>query len=367
MKLYCEGLDLMEAVLKVVKATSTKTTNPILEGIKLTAKDNSLTLVATDGELAIEQTINADVKIEGEIVLPGRLFSDFVKKISNEQIELSLDENNRMRITYTDSEVYLQCLSAEEFPSIQQVNCDEYVEVNQKHLKELIEKTIFSVALDNNRPVLRGCLFEIEENNLIAVSLDGYRLATAKKPIISYNGNFSVVIPGRSLNEISKLLTDENENIKIFTQKNYVMVNVKSTKIISRILGTKNEYINYKEILPKNSYTEIIVPKAQLEDSLERVAILTRTNINNLVSLNIRENIMTLSAKSEMGTVTENLSVSLKGEDIKIGFDTFFIRECLRAINDEYIKIKFKSVIDPCVITPNEGEEYLFLILPLKA
>lgn len=367
MKLYCEGLDLMEAVLKVVKATSNKTTNPVLEGIKITAKNNSLTLVATDGELAIEQTINADVKVEGEIVMPGRLFSDFVKKISNEQIELSLDENNRMRISYTDSEVYLQCLSAEEFPTIQQVELDEFIELNQKDLKDLIEKTIFSVALDNTRPILRGCLFEIENNNLIAVSLDGYRLATAKKAIKSNSGNFSVVIPGRSLNEISKLLSDDDQTIKIFSQKNYVMVNVNSTKIISRILGTKNEYINYKQILPQSSNTEIIVPKAQLEDSLERVAILTRTNINNLVSLNIRENLMTLSAKSEMGTVTENLSVSLKGEDIKIGFDTFFIRECLRAINDEYVKIKFNGEINPCVITPNEGDEYLFLILPLKA
>ena len=145
------------------------------------------------------------------------------------------------------------------------------------------------------------------------------------------------------------------------------MVNVNSTKIISRILGTKTEYINYRQILPQTSSTEIIVPKAQLEDSLERVAILTRTNINNLVNLNIHENIMTLSAKSEMGTVTENLSVSLKGDEIKIGFDTFFIRECLRAISDEYIKIKFNGEINPCVITPNEGDDYLFLILPLKA
>lgn len=367
MKLYCEGLDLMEAVLKVVKATSNKTTNPILEGIKLTANSNTLTLVATDGELAIEQTINADVKIDGEIVLPGRLFSDFVKKISNEQIELSLDENNRMRISYTDSEVYLQCLSAEEFPTIQQVATDEYVEIKQSDLKDLIEKTIFSVALDNTRPILRGCLFEIENNNLVAVSLDGYRLATSKKQIVSSSGEFSVVIPGRSLNEISKLIENGEEAIKIYSQKNFVMVKVNSTKIISRILGTKTDYINYKQILPQSSSTEIIIPKAQLEDSLERVAILTRTNINNLVNLNIRDNILTLSAKSEIGTVTENLSVSLKGDEIKIGFDTFFIRECLRAISDEYIKIKFNGEINPCVIVPNEGENYLFLILPLKA
>lgn len=367
MKLYCEGLDLMEAVLKVVKATSSKTTNPILEGIKIKAENNTLTLVATDGELAIEQTINADVKIEGEIVMPGRLFSDFVKKISNEQIELSLDENNRMRISYTDSEVYLQCLSAEEFPAIAQIGLENFVELKQTDLKNLIEKTIFSVALDNTRPILRGCLFEIENDQIISVSLDGYRLATTKKPIISKSGEFSVVIPGRSLNEISKLLLDDETPIKIYSQKNYVMVKVNSTKIISRILGTKTDYINYKQILPQTNSTEIIVPKAQLEDSLERVAILTRTNINNLVNLNIRENLMTLSAKSDMGTVTENLNISLKGDDIKIGFDTFFIRESLRAISDEYIKIKFNGEINPCVITPNEGDSYLFLILPLKA
>lgn len=367
MKLYCEGLDIADAVLKVVKATSSKTTNPILEGIKITAKNNKLTLVATDGELAIEQTINADVKIEGEIVAPGRLFSDFVKKISNEQIELSLDENNRLKISYTDSEVFLQCLGAEEFPTIPQISGEQYVELKQQDLKDLIEKTIFSVALDNNRPVLRGCLFEIENNRLISVALDGYRLATSSKQIVSTTEDFSVVIPGRSLNEISKLITEEQETIKIFAQKNYVMVEVKGTKIISRILGTKNDYVNYRQILPSVSNTEIIVPKSQLEDSLERVAIVTRTNVNNLVSLNIRENLMTLSAKSDVGNVTENITVSLKGDEIKIGFDNFFIRECLRAIKDEYIKIKFCGEINPCVIVPNEGDEYLFLILPLKA
>lgn len=367
MKLFCEGLDLSDAVLKVIKAASNKSTNPILEGIKLTAEDNLLTLVATDGELAIEKKIKADVKVEGEVVVPGKLFSEFVKKLSNEQIELSLNENNQMRIKYTDSQVYIQCLNAKEFPNIQKIDNSQFFGIKQNDFKDIIEKTIFSVALDDTRPILKGCLFVVEDNKLTSVALDGYRLALAIKPIKEASSRITMIVPGRSLNEISKLLNDTEDDIRVFVQQNFLMVQIDNTKIITRLLGNENDFIKYKQIIPAEYKTTLAVNKAQLEDSLERVAILARASNDNAVKLNIRENVMTLTCNSDLGNVTENITVALTGNDLQIAFDNFFLRECLKSVKDEYVKIQLNGSINPCVIVPNEGNDYLFLILPMKS
>lgn len=364
MKAYCEGLDLVEAVQKVIKAASNKTVNPILEGIKLTAEDDTLTLVATDSELAIEKKIKADVKVEGETVVPGKFFSEFVKKLANEQIELDLNEKNQLKIKYTDSEVYIQCLNALEYPSIQKIDNAQFFTINQNNLKSLIDKTIFSVALDDSRPILKGCLFEIEENQITSVALDGFRLAKATYPIIEQTARVSVIIPGRSLNEISKLLDDSEENIRVFIQRNYLMVQVDNTKIITRLID--GDFINYKQIINNDFSTIITVNKAQFEDSLDRASILGRMTNDNVVKLNIKDNTLTLSATNEIGNVTEKINIVLNGNEMSISFDSRFLKDCLRAVSDEFIKLCFTTSVSPCIIKANEGENYLFLVLPLK-
>jgi DNA polymerase-3 subunit beta len=364
MKVLCQGLDLSEAILKVIKAASNKTTNPILEGIKLTAEDNTLTLVATDGELAIEKRIVADVKIEGETVVPGKFFSEYVKKLANEQIELTLKDNNQLRLKYTDSEVFIQCLNVLEFPNIQKIESEEYFEIEQAELKDLINKTIFSVSLEDTRPVLKGCLFEVEEGQITSVALDGYRLALAKKPIKKATAKVSLIIPGRSLSEMSKLLEDSNETTKVYMQKNYVMLEQNNTKVITRLLD--GDFINYKQIIPTEFESTVTVNRLQLEDALDRASILARVSSDNSVKFNVQDNTLSLKAKSEIGEVDENLTISLEGNDISISFDARFFKESLRVVEDEFITLCFTTSINPCVIKPNEGEEYLFLILPLK-
>ncbi len=364
MKAYCEGLDLVEAVQKVIKAASNKTINPILEGIKITAEDDTLTLVATDSELAIEKKIKADVKVEGETVVPGKFFSEFVKKLANEQIELDLNEKNQLKIKYTDSEVYIQCFNSLEYPTIQKIDNAQFFTISQSNFKELIEKTIFSVALDDSRPILKGCLFEIEENQITSVALDGFRLAKATYPILEQTARVSVIVPGRSLNEISKLLEDTDENIRVFIQRNYLMVQVDNTKIITRLID--GDFINYKQIISSNFATSVTVNKAQFEDSLDRASILGRISNDNVIKLSIKDNMLTLYSSSEIGNVTEKINIVQNGTDLTICFDSRFLKDCLRAIKDEFIKLCFTTSVNPCIIKANEGENYIFLILPLK-
>ncbi len=364
MKVYCEGLDLVDAVQKVIKAASNKTINPILEGIKITAEDDTLTFVATDSELAIEKKIKADVKIEGETVVPGKFFSEFVKKLANEQVELDLNEKNQLKIKYTDSEVTIQCFNSIEYPTIQKIDNAQFFTISQANFKDLIEKTIFSVALDDSRPILKGCLYEIDEKEITSVALDGFRLALAKYPILEQTARVSVIVPGRSLNEINKLLDDTDENIRVFIQRNYLMVQINNTKIITRLID--GDFINYRQILNDNFNTVITVNKLQLENSLDRASILGRMSNDNIIKLMIKENVLTLFSSSEIGNVTEKINIVQNGQDLTICFDSRFLKDCLRAVKDEFIKLCFTTSVNPCIIKANDGENYMFLVLPLK-
>ena len=365
MKLICEGLDLSDAVLKVIKATATRTTNPILEGIKLRASEDSLTLSATDLEISIEKTIPADVKIEGEVVVPGKFFAEFVKKLSSEQIELTLENGNAIKIKYTDSEGFIQCMNAEEFPEIKDLINPEKVVMKKADLKDLINKTIFSVATDDARPILKGCLFEISQNYITSVALDGYRLAMAKKDLVSTTAEFSAIVPARTLGEISKLLeTGEDEDVEVLIQKNYLMINIDNTRVITRLLD--GEFINYKQVIPQQTTSTVVINKRQLEEAIERASLLARMDKNNLVKFEIRDKLLTLTSASDIGNVTENITISLEGKDITIAFNARYMSECMRNIADEFIKINFTSAIAPCTITSSEGDEYLFLILPVR-
>ncbi len=364
MKLICEGLDLSDAVLKVIRATAVRTTNPILEGIKLHASEDTLTLSATDLEISIEKTIAADVKIPGDVVVPGKFFADFVKKLSNEQIELTLTDQNTIKIKYTDSEGFLQCLSADEFPIIRELSTPEKITIKRTDLKELIEKTIFSVAVDDARPILKGCLFEIENGTMTAVALDGYRLAMVKTEVACTSNKMSCIIPARSLNEISKLIDGNDDNIDILVGANHMMIDDGSVRIITRLL--EGEFIDYHKVIPVSTTTTIIVSKAQLEDGLERASLLARMDKNNLVKFDIRDRLLTLTSASNIGNVTENITISLDGKDLQIAFNARYLSDCMHTINDEFIKINFTSQIAPCTICSAEEDKYLYLILPVR-
>lgn len=364
MQVICDGLDLSEAVFKVSRAISVRTTNPILEGIKIVADENYIIVSATDLELSIEKKIKAEVKVEGETVVPGKFFSEFVKKLTKERIELITNDKNQLTIKYTDSQSTVQCYNALEYPAFNKIDSNEYFSLTESDLKNAINKTIFAVAVDDSRPILKGCLFEIENNNLTTVALDGYRLALCKTQLKYSNIKVNVIIPARSLAEISKLLGDEEDIINIYIQKNYIMVDLDDTKIISRLLD--GDFLNYKQIIPQNFETSVVINKKQFEDALDRASLLSRIGQNNLVKFDIKENNLEITSNSDLGNVNENVNVSFKGKDLKIAFNARYFTECARNLTDEFIKISFNNSTNPCVINPIDNDFYTFLILPVR-
>ena len=363
MKVICDGLDLSDAVLKVSKALSVKAANPALEGIKIIASGDSLTLVATDMELTIEKKIKADVLMEGETVVVGKYFVDFVKKLEKEQVELSRLFDAQLQIKYSDSESELQVYPVENFPVIEKKENENYFKMSQSDFKKVVEKVSVSCSTDESRPILKGCLFEIENNTLTAVALDGFRMSVVKKEVEA-SGSFKAVIPARTLNEITRLLEKDDQELIINIQKNSLSLQVENSVIYSRLI--EGDFVKYNHILPSSYENVVTVNKDAFLSSIERASIVARNDRYNLIKLDVKEDVMTVSAKSEVGNVNENVNVSLKGKDITIAFNGKYIMDFLKITDNDFINLNLNSPIDPCVITPVVDDGFLYLVLPLR-
>ena len=365
MKIVCNGYDLSDAGGKVIKAAGTKTVNPVLEGIKLECFDGAIKLTATDMELAIEKTISAEVKVEGSAVVPGRLFAEFVKKLDSERVELSVFGDNKMKIRYRDSEGELNCLPVDEFPVIKKLESAQKVTFLGKNLRDIINRVSFCVSADESRPILKGVCFTVENGDVTAVATDGYRLAKCVKTTEHSDGNVSAVIPARSLNEISRLIEDDEQPISVLFQKNYVAVDLGHTCITARVLD--GNYIDYRRIIPQRFETRATVVVEAFESSLERAILLARSDRNNLVRLDVHENIMDVSSGSEMGKIDEHLDIKLEGKDLSIAFNARYFTELIKYIGSECMTLSFNDAVQPCVVTPSgSAEDLLYLVLPVR-
>ena len=261
MKCVCEGIDLSDAVLKVVKACSSKTTVPVLECIKLSAKtiNNSS---ATDGEISIIRTINSEIYEEGEVCVPGKYFADFIKKLEGVQISLS-SEGKTMEIAYADSQTTMQVLSADDFPRIDLDITENSFALNTSDLKDFIRSTTFCCASDDSRPILKGCQFVINGDEICVTSLDGFRLGTVKGKVTSSTGNMEIICPARTLNEIEKMIPDGEGTTEIFIQRGIILVASDNTVLTSRLYG--GDFIKKENIIPKTSLLKLPLKRTSLK------------------------------------------------------------------------------------------------------
>ena len=364
MKVKCQGAELSDALAKVTKALPIKRSNPILDGVKITAQGDILTLFATDLELAIEKKINAEVLIEGECVIPGKLFADYAKKIEDEELELDLEQDHSLLIRYLDSEVKIKGYDPEDYPIFKEVSKERSFNVMKKEFKQLINKIIFNVATDEARPALRGCCLNIKEDHVEGVASDGYRLGLVKVPIVNNGIIETIVIPAKSMMELSRLIDDEDESMTVYVDRNYVMVDDElKTKVVTRLIA--ESYISYSKIIQTAFDSVVTVDKKSIENAIDRVSLINRNSKRYCVKFDIKENVMTLSAESEDGNVNENVPVTLNGKDLTAGFNSKYVMDCLKAIDDEYITLNFTSSTAPAIIK-GPGENWLYLILPLR-
>ena len=365
MKIIVNSLDLNDAVGKVSKALSAKDVAPVLECIKITAENDKLTLYATDKDLAIEKTVDANVIVGGAFLVPGRIFGDYIRGIAEQGSEISLEmvEDNRLLISSANSECNIGTLDVEDYPETESIGSEKYFAIQETNLKEIINNVIFSVATDDSRPMLRGVYFEAKEYTLSAVATDGYRFAMSKKVLEERVDEISATIPARSLSELSKLLADSDHILKVFIENNYLLVCMENTKLYTRLLA--GQYIKYDNIVPKEFLSTLLVNKENFERALNTASIMSRSEKNNLVVLDIEEYNMNLSSTSQYGTAKENITISLSGKDVRCAYNSKYINDCLKVITAETIKMEFAQH-NSCVITIKDSDEVLYFILPVK-
>lgn len=363
MKLTCDGLALSEAVLKVSKAMPTKKNNSVLEGIKMVAKDGYLTLTTTDLELAVITRIAADVQIEGELLVLGKLFADFVKSLSDEKITLECVGGKNITIKYGDNEGFIKCMDFDSYPVVDRIAENSSFSMAKDDLKDLINKVAFAASQEDSRPIFKGCLFEIIDNVITAVALDGYRLSLCKKTCVAQN-NGKYIIPARALNEILHIIDDAEDDIKLVFSNEKMMVEIGSTQLISRLI--MGEYINYRNIIASDFNSVGIMKRDQFFDSIKRVSIISRADKNNTVKLELSESVVFIDSHTEMGNIHESIPADIEGKDCVISFNCKYIQDIINVIDDEFIKINIKSSNSPCIFTPVDGDAYLFLVLPMR-
>lgn len=364
MKFICNEKNLAAAIGIVQKATSNKTTLPILKGILLEAEGSRLRMVGNNLDIAIENEMDADVHEAGSVVISSRLFGDIIRKLPDSDIIISTDEENNVHIGCEQSNFDLIGQPAEEFPSLPEVWDENKYEFDKNVFKNMVRQTIFAASIDETRPVLTGALIEIENKQACVVALDGYRLAL-KKVAVNGERNNKAVVPGQTLNEIMKIIGNEAEgSVWVSFSENHVLFTIDSIRITSRLL--EGDFINYKQIIPNEHKTRVKAQTRELLDGLERASLLAREGKNNLIKISIKDDIMKISSNAEIGSAEEKISIKLEGEDLLIGFNSKYLIEALRVLDTEYVYMDFTTSVNPCIIRPVDQDDYTYLVLPVR-
>lgn len=363
MKFVCDGTVLANAALVVSKACAVKTITPVLECIRLTAKNDGLLLKAYDGEISIEKKINAEVLEEGELCVNGKTFADFVNKISAYEAVISSDEKG-ISIQYGESETYMQTLSASDFPMFGENSLDsDYFEIKESEFKKLISEVVFCAATDDSRPILKGCLLQTDEGKLTATALDGFRMACSSVEIAGGSDRMKIVCPARTLTEISRML-DGDEILRVYASKNLLSVGVKDTVITSRLyLG---EFVRKENIYPNEFTTQATIRRAELIDSVERASVLIRGDKNNLVLFDIKPGKIVITANSEMGKVEETMLAEVEGKELKIAMNGKYIMDAVKALTEENIVLSFNLPVSPFTVENAGDNRCQYLVLPVR-
>lgn len=363
MNIICSKQKLQEGISIVTKAITGKTTMPVLEGIYIKATKEGLTLIGSDIDVSIETKVEADVIQEGSIVIDSRIFSEIIRKLPNSEVKIEISENDLIQITCEKSVFNLVFMNSSDYPSLPSINEDISVEVPQNLLKNMIKGASFAIAQDETRPILQGILFEVKNRELNLVALDGYRLAV-RNELLDVDNNIEVVIPGKTLNEVSKILEDNNDIVKITFTNNHILFNINNTKIISRLLDGK--FVNYVSLLPQEYKLLVNVKKQELQQGIERASLMAKDGNSNLIRLDVQEDILVITSNSQLGKVREEVNINLQGEGVQIAFNSRYLLDVLKNMEDDDVVIEMTSSVSPCVIKGRNSNSSKYLVLPVR-
>ena len=364
MKLICSKADLLKCVNIVLKAVPSRTTMPILECILIEATDGEVKFTTNDMELGIETKMEAKVLEAGTVAIDARIFSDIVRKLPDNDVTIVTEDNFNTTITCEKAKFTIVGKNGEDFSHISLIERNDGITISQFALKELIQQTIFSLAINENNKLMTGELFEIKDNILKVVSLDGHRIAIRKIELKNSYEDKKVIVPGKTLSEISKILSGEIEDmVNIYFSDNYILFEFDNTIVVSRLI--EGEYFKIDQMLSNDYETKVTINKREFLNCIDRATLLVKEGDKKPIIINILDEHMELKIESQIGSMDEDIDITKEGKDIQIGFNPKFLIDALKVIDDETIDIYLVNAKAPCFIK-NDKESYIYLILPVN-
>ena len=365
MKFSCEKALLQSAIAVTSRAVAQKSSIPALEGLLLHA-DSRLTISGYNLQTGIRTKVSADVTEPGEIVLNARLFGDIIRRMPDDVVVFTADDKQLVHLSCGDADFDILGLSAADYPELPMVEDDFSVSIQQKLLRAMIEETAFAVSTNESRPIHTGALFEITDQGLTMVAVDGFRLAIRREPLEKIDGGaFSFVAPGSALNEVEKICEDSDDLMTIIQGKRHLMFETGSTQLICRRL--EGEFLDYRNAIPRNNPISILVDTKAMLNSLDRVSVVISEKLKSPVHCIFDAGRVYLSAKTGNGEAKDICPVEGDGQGLEIGFNNRFFMDALRYAPAEKVKMELNTGISPCIMTPVEGEEnFLYMVLPVR-
>jgi DNA polymerase-3 subunit beta len=364
MKLICSKSNLLHGVNIVSKAVPTRTTMAILECILIDASANEIKLTANDMELGIETKIEGEIAERGVIALDAKIFSEIVRKLPDSDVTIETDASFKTTITCEKAKFNIVGKSGDDFSYIPYIERNEPIVMSQFTLKEVIRQTIFSIADNDNNKLMTGELFEIEENDLKVVSLDGHRISIRNIELKNNYSHKKVVVPGKTLQEVCKILPGSAEDeVSIFLTDNHIVFEFENTTVVSRLI--EGEYFKIEQMLSSDYETKVKINKRELLDCIDRATLLVKEGDKKPIIMNITDGTMELKINSFIGSMNEDIDIAKEGKDILIGFNPKFFIDALRVIDEEEVTLYMVNPKAPCFIKDDEGT-FIYLILPVN-
>ncbi len=363
MNITCSRLVLTDAVSNVSRAVSTKSAIPALEGIKISAYDNQLKISGYDLELGISTEIECKVAMEGEVVLSARLFLEMIKKMQGEFISINCDDKLLCTIQSGVTEYTILGMSSVDFPELPTISDSDNITLKENKLKSMIAQTLFAISTSDTKPVHTGSMFDIAQGKVNIISVDGFRLALRTEKVDTEE-EYVFIVPGKTLSEIEKMLSDNDENLEIQVSKKHIIFNLAGYKIVSRLL--EGDFLDYKASIPKTSTTSVKIKVKELSQAIERASLLISDRVKSPLRLKFSDNMIKLSCSTSIGKAYDEISCEISGEEIEIGFNSRFLLDSLKASGCDQVMLEINGPLSPMRVTPMEGEDFMFLVLPVR-
>ena len=364
MKLICSKQNLLNGVNTVSKAVPNKTTMSILECILIDANNGEIKLTANDTELGIETVVTGIIEEKGRIALDAKILVDIVRKLPDSDVVIECDNSLKTYITCDKAKFTIIGKPADEFTYLPKIERLDSIVISQFSLKEVIRQTIFSIGENESNKAMSGELFEVTGDVLKVVSLDGHRISIRKIYLKNTYSNKKVIVPGKTLNEISKILGgDTDKDVTIYFTGNHIIFEFDNTVVVSRLI--EGEYFKIDQMLSSDYETKITINKKDLLESIDRATLLVKEGDKKPIIVNIKDENIELKINSTVGSMNEEIMIKKQGKDLMIGFNPKFMMDALRVIDDEEIDMYLVNPKAPCFIK-NSEETYIYMVLPVN-